>query len=33
MKKLHANHGQVARARLAAAVAIGLLMAPAAQAI
>ena len=32
MKKLHANHGQVARARLAAAVAIGLLMAPAAQA-
>ena len=33
MKKLHANHGQVARARLAAAVALGLLMAPAAQAI
>ncbi|HEY9145041.1 MAG TPA: DUF1302 domain-containing protein [Arenimonas sp.] len=32
MKKLHANHGQVARARLAAAVALGLLMAPAAQA-
>ena len=33
MKKLHANHGRVARARLAAAVAFGLLMAPAAQAI
>ncbi|GAB2669297.1 DUF1302 domain-containing protein [Arenimonas aestuarii] len=33
MKKLHANHGRVARARLAAAVAAGLLMAPAAQAI
>ena len=29
MKKLHANHGRVARARLAAAVAVGLLMAPA----
>lgn len=33
MKKLHANQGRVARARLATAVALGLLMAPAAQAI
>ena len=32
MKKLHAHHGLVARAPLAAAVALGLLMAPAAQA-
>ena len=32
MKKLHAHHGQVARAPLAAAVALGLLLAPAAQA-
>ncbi|HEX5694717.1 MAG TPA: DUF1302 domain-containing protein [Arenimonas sp.] len=33
MKKLHANQGRIARARLASAVAVGLLMAPAAQAI
>lgn len=32
MKKLHAHHGLVARAPLAAAVALGLMMAPAAQA-
>src|SRR5688572_5379886 len=32
MKKLHAHHGLAARAPLAAAVALGLLMAPAAQA-
>ncbi|MBW8367138.1 MAG: DUF1302 domain-containing protein [Arenimonas sp.] len=32
MKKLHAHHGPVARAPLAAAVALGLLMVPAAQA-
>lgn len=32
MKKLHAHHGQVARAPLATAVALGLLLAPAAQA-
>ena len=33
MKKLHANKGRVARARLATAVALGLMLAPAAQAI
>ncbi|KFL36961.1 DUF1302 domain-containing protein [Arenimonas donghaensis] len=33
MKKLHANRGRVARARLATAVALGLMLAPAAQAI
>ena len=32
MKKLHANHGRAARAPLAAAVALGLVLAPAAQA-